>query len=345
MILLNELLFFAIFTIIFSYFCIFYFKKKKILLDKVNFSEHKKLLISNLNSPPLCGGVIIFVCSLIFFNELSLLKIFSFAILVVGILSDANKINSPKTRILLQFLIISFYIFLIDLNIKDLRVEYLNNLLSIKYISIIFTAFCFLILINGTNFLDGLNTLVVGYYILVLSILILVSSKFDLILNQNIFFLLIILIVIYFLNFFEKIYLGDSGSYLLSFFVAFFVLDFSYNNSLVSPYFIGLLLWYPAFENLFSILRRSSFKERVYMADQLHLHQLIYKYFVKKNFFNKKFVNSLSANIINIFSFCVFILFYNNLLKTKILVLIVIFNLIVYLTTYFLIKKKLNHLK
>ena len=57
------------------------------------------------------------------------------------------------------------------------------------------------------------------------------------------------------------------------------------------------------------------------------------------------FVNSLSANIINIFNFCVFILFYNNLLKTKILVLIVIFNLIVYLTTYFLIKKKLNHLK
>ena len=111
--------------------------------------------------------------------------------------------------------------------------------MEIKYISIIFTFFCFLILINGTNFLDGLNTLVAGYYILVLSFLILVSKHNNLLLDHNVYLLLIFLFVIYIFNFFGKIYLGDSGAYLISFFVGFFVIDFVTKNNFVSPYFIA----------------------------------------------------------------------------------------------------------
>ena len=47
-----------------------------------------------------------------------------------------------------------------------------------------------------------------------------------------------------------------------------------------------ILLWYPAFENLFSLIRRS-FKKNVSEADKLHLHQLIFRYLNKK-IFNKK---------------------------------------------------------
>ena len=104
-----------------------------------------------------------------------------------------------------------------DLRITDLRIDLVNELLDINYVSIIFTVFCLLILLNGSNFLDGLNTLVIGYYILVSVILILISAKFDLVINQNIFYFLIFLIIIFLFNFFGKIYLGDSGSYLISF--------------------------------------------------------------------------------------------------------------------------------
>ena len=120
----------------------------------------------------------------------------------------------------------------------------------------IFTVFCILILVNGSNFLDGLNTLVIGYYFLVCSFLILLTNNFDLEINININLLLIFLLITYFFNFFEKIYLGDSGSYLIGFYISYFVIDFILINTVVSPYLICFLLWYPAFENLFSILRR-----------------------------------------------------------------------------------------
>ena len=344
MIFIENIFFPAILCLIITLFCFYYFKKKNILLDEINYSKHKKLNFTNSYKPPLCGGIIIYISSFIFFsNGLILLKIFGLAILIIGVFSDINKIPSPKVRIFLQILSILLFVIFSDLRITDLRIDMFNELLDINYISIIFTVFCLLILLNGSNFLDGLNTLVIGYYILVSVILILISTKFDLLLNQNIFYFLIFLIIIFLFNFFGKIYLGDSGSYLISFFTAFFVLDFINNNTLVSPYFICLLLWYPAFENLFSILRRIFFSKKIHKADQKHLHQMIFKFFLKKKLINKKYINTFTANIINLFNFAVFILFYKYFLITKFLILAILFNSFVYLICYLYLKKKLNH--
>ena len=53
-------------------------------------------------------------------------------------------------------------------------------------------------------------------------------------------------------------------------------------NEKISPYFIANLLLYPAFENLFSIIRRVSLNKKNYLADNNHLHQLLFKYLKKK---------------------------------------------------------------
>ena len=339
MILLNELIISGVFTFFFGLLCIYYLKKNNILLDQVNHSSHKKLKILSFNNPPLCGGIILYVSLAIFFKDELILKIFGFCILSTGILSDTNKISAPKIRIVLQLLIVFLFIFFSNLNLEDLRVEPLNKALSIKLISVIFTIFCILILINGTNFLDGLNTLVIGYYILVLTVII-SAYKFNLVLNENIFFLLLFLLIIYFFNLLGKIYLGDSGSYLLAFVIGFFILDFINDNNDISPYFISLLLWYPAFENLFSILRRANFGKKFYKPDQLHLHQIIFKFFVEKKFFYKKISNSLTANLINIFNAFVFLFFYQYLYETNIMVQVTLFNVALYLIMYFWIRKK-----
>jgi UDP-N-acetylmuramyl pentapeptide phosphotransferase/UDP-N-acetylglucosamine-1-phosphate transferase len=344
MIFVEQIFFSTMSCLLITLFCFYYFKKKKILLDEINYSKHKKLNFTNLDKPPLCGGIIIYISSLIFFsNGLIFLEIFGLAILIIGVFSDINKISSPKVRIFLQILSVLFFVIFSDLRITDLRIDLANELLDINYVSIIFTVFCLLILLNGSNFLDGLNTLVIGYYILVSAILILISAKFDLVLNQNIFYFFIFLIIIFLFNFFGKIYLGDSGSYLISFFAAFFLLDFIINNTFVSPYFICLLLWYPAFENLFSILRRTFFSKKIHKADQKHLHQMILKFFLKKKLINKKYINTFTANIINLFNFAVFILFYKYYLFTKFLILAILINSFVYLICYLYFKKKLNH--
>ncbi|MDA9687569.1 hypothetical protein N9U10_00480 [Candidatus Pelagibacter sp.] len=341
---INPFLIFFYSTII-SIVIFYIFKKKHILIDQTFISTHKKLINSPIKSIPLCGGIIIFICSILFFKELILLKLFGFFILILGIFSDNNKISSPKTRILLQLILLSSFVFFIDLGIEDVRINLANKFLKINLISAIFTIFCILVLINGSNFLDGLNTLLIGYYILVCSFLIFISNEHSLIINQNINILLIFLIIIFLFNFFGKIFLGDAGAYLVSFYIAFFVIDFSMKNNSVSPYLVCFLLWYPAFENLFSIIRRILKNKKVQEPDQNHLHQIIYNSLSKLKIINYKFINTSTGIIINIFNFIMFLIFYKFYSYTYILVLGTIINILVYLFLYFFIKKKLNHFK
>ena len=63
---------------------------------------------------------------------------------------------------------ISFLVIKFDLNFKRFKIDYLNLLLDYKIFSYIFFIFCLLIVTNGTNFIDGLNGLVIGYYTIVL---------------------------------------------------------------------------------------------------------------------------------------------------------------------------------
>ena len=336
----------VVFSIITSFTVFYFLKIKNLLIDQTFSSKHKQLTGNNLsNRAILAGGIIIFLNCLFFFdNQLVLLKILSALIVIIGTLSDMNKLNSPKIRIFFQFLIVLFLLlFYQNFLITDLRIDLLNDVLKYQIASVLFTIFCILILMNGTNFLDGINTLVIGYYILVLGTIIVTSSKFDLYINYNIFYLLSILIIVFLFNLFNKVYLGDSGSYLIAFLTAFFILDFVSKNNLVSPYFFCLLLWYPAFENLFSILRRILFRKKLDEADQGHLHQIIFKFLKDKNFFQEKYLNSTTGILINFFNFLIFIVSYKYYLYTEYLALFILLNIFVYLFLYFFIKKKINH--
>ena len=66
----------------------------------------------------------------------------------------------------------------------------------------------------------------------------------------------------------------------------------------ISPYYIVALLWYPAFENLFSLSRRFFKKISVSNADNMHFHQLLFLYIKSKKIFFKKILNSTSSLII-----------------------------------------------
>ena len=331
-----------IFSTFISFFLYYFFYKKNLLLDQISTSKHKQLTQKkSSNKVILCGGIIVFINCLFFFdNQLYIIKILSFLILIIGILSDINKFKSPKFRIISQFFIILIFLLLNkNLAISDLRVDFFNNYLEIEFISIFFTIFCILILINGSNFLDGLNTLVIGYYILVLTAIVIVSTQFNLNINPNVYYLIIFLSIVFLLNFFNKIYLGDAGSYLISFLIAYFLLDFFSNNDSISPYFICLLLWYPAFENLFSIIRRFSLKKNIEQADQGHLHQIIYTKFKDIDFINKKYLNTFTGILINSFNCIVFLLSYKYYSLTQNLIIIIILNILVYLLLYFSLKK------
>ena len=124
--------------------------------------------------------------------------------------------------------------------------------------------------------------------------------------------------------------------------MAYFVIEFTLKNESVSPYLICFFLWYPAFENLFSIIRRRNLKKGIHLPDQKHLHQMIYIFFITSRTITNKVANTFSGNIINIFNLVMFIIFYQFYNKTIILFYGITINIILYLILYFLLKKKLT---
>ena len=322
-----------------TYFCLIH------LINKINFFQNEKYPHQNFTSRNFVlpvGGYLIILFLLIFnFKTINLNFFFVFFLFLIGALSDLKKFNSPKNRFIAQSLIVFIFIIYSDVKIVSTRLNFLDSLMENYYFSLCFVSFCFLILINGTNFIDGLNGLVVLYYISI--ILILNLSGLDLKLNTNNFFIdniLLILIFLFILNFIDKIYLGDGGSYILGFLFAYYLISIYDQNSFVSPFFIILLLWYPCFENLFSILRKQKFKKSALEPDTKHFHQLFYNYLSKNlRIKNKLNVNNLTSIIINFYNIIIFFIGSIFITKTNIQVILICFNLFTYLFLYFLLFK------
>lgn len=255
----------------------------------------------------------------------------------IGLLSDIDFLPSPFKRIVLQTTSILFFIIVYELSIKTISIEPFDKLLVFKTFNILFLLICLLVLINGFNFLDGINTLVIGNFIICLLAIFYISKKHGLYLN---FYLvesvLIILLSIFLYNFFGKSFLGDSGTYCISFLVGVLCVKFAYENfTRVSPYFIASILWYPAIENLFSILRRFLLKKKLSKADNGHLHHLIYL-FMSKIFFLKNgiFANTLTGMLINSYFLvgtAFSVIYYNS---TTALAWVIVINIFIYLSVY-----------
>ena len=320
----------------------FVFKKFDVLIDRTNISNHKSF-INGHKTTPLLGGFVFFLILVFFLPEnYQYFTILIFFIFLTGLLSDLDILHSPFFRITFQTIIIVVYLFLFDNFVSSIRIDFFDNLLNIFFIKLFFTSFCILVLINGTNFVDGVNTLVVGYFILVASNVLYLTEIVGLDLDVLLVSIyLTCLVVIYIFNFFGKIYLGDGGAYLISFVAGVTLIKFSNDNYLVSPYYIVALLWYPAYENLFSIIRKKISKKSPSTPDNEHLHQFIYLYLDKSFNIDKNFSSTLSGILICLYNLFYFLFIFDEYHQTDTLVYSIIFNVLFYNLLYFLLRKKL----
>ena len=318
---------------------VIYFFNKTTIFNKSRFPHQNFVSINSVL--PIGGYFIIIFYLVINFKDFNLSSIYLFSIFLIGALSDLKKFNSPKYRFIAQSIIVVLFIIHFDVTIVSTRIDFFDQIIENYIFSIIFVSFCFLILINGTNFIDGLNGLVLFYYLFIVVIL-----KFfgpNLILYKNdLFFnnILIILSFLIILNVLNKIYLGDGGSYLIGFLFAYYLIGIYEKNPSVSPFYIILLLWYPCFENLFSILRKFKFKKSAAEADTKHFHQLLFYFFSKKiNTKNKLIINNFTSIIINLFNLIIFIIGTKFITKTNIQIFLIFSNLMIYLYIYYMLFK------
>ena len=319
-----------------------------ILILSINFLLNKKNLLQSLTGDshqkfvekkniPLSGGIIIIFLSFFVVNlSFEFFYLIFFSIFLIGFLSDIDYLESAKKRFLLQILIIFLFTAYYDLSISNIRVFFIDYFLEYKFFSYIFVTFCLLIVVNGSNFIDGLNGLVLGYYTILL-VLVLNLGLVENILNLESILINYLVILAYLLvfNYINKLYLGDSGSYFLG--LASGILLITIYNSIenISPFFIVLLLWYPCFENLFSIIRKYKFNSSPLEADNKHFHQLLFNYLKKKLKYSNLFTNNLSSLLINLFNLLIFFIASQDIFNSRLQISLIFLCVSIYGFLYF----------
>lgn len=315
----------------------YYIKKKKLLLSVTGFSHQSYVN----NSVPLTGGIFFLIPTiyLFFSNYLSFLYVYV-SLFLLGILSDLKIFESAKKRFVMQLLIILFFVSFNQVEVVPTKISFFDNLIQNTYWSYLFSAFCLMILINGSNFIDGLNGLLLGYFFLIILILfklnLLSSINFD---EQKFIYYIFIIIFILILNFSNQLFLGDSGAYSLSFMTGFLLIEIYNNNLNLSPYFIIVLLWYPCFENLFSIIRKFNKKRNPLEPDTEHFHQKLFSLYKEKFKMNILKANVLSSITILSLNFVIFYFASQAISHSIYQICLLVFCTLLYLLIYMLINK------
>ena len=319
----------------------FFFNYNKLL--KNNTGRLHQLFTNSF--APLSGGIILLLPVIFIFAEYGKIFITTYcSIFLIGLLSDLNIVSSSKKRFFFQFLIIFLFVYLTKTEVLPTRINFIDNYLNNFFLSYMLTTFSLLILINGSNFIDGLNGLTTTYFLIIIFYIL----KFDLISYSNfeieeIIYLAILLIFLLFLNFNNKSFLGDGGSYSLGFLIGFILIKIYNFNNIISPYYIILLLWYPCFENLFSICRKKIFGLSPLKPDNYHFHHYVFLFFKLKLNFNDLFANNLSSISINVYNFIIFYYASLNFYSSKFQILLLATNLTLYIIIYIFLRKLLNN--
>ena len=231
------------------------------------------------------GGIIIYLFFLSVISQgefnynIELIVSIGFFVCLAGFIDDRINLN-PSTKIIL-ILIPSIYLILNGISISDLgQYEYLGNLELGKF-KIPFLLLAIGLLINATNYIDGIDGLLLTFFLSCLLYYIFliddsktinllkffaIASFFNLILNllpsKNKF----------------KVFSGDSGSLFIGFFISFMTIEL-YNSFEIHPAILIWPLWYPVYDFLFVSINRLINKKSIFEPDNTHLHHVIYKKF------------------------------------------------------------------
>lgn len=232
-------------------------------------------------------------------HEVIFLVIASLPAFVVGLTEDLTKRVGIQTRLLGTAISAIFAGYIFNNWITHSGFHFVDSLFLIPMFSILFTAFAVCGLANAYNIIDGFNGLACMAAVISLISISYVGFK----VYDPIIFILGMAMIGAILGFFfwnypkGRIFLGDGGAYLIGFWVAFLSVLLVERNSSVSPIFALLVNAYPIVETLFSVWRRKVLHKRhPGMADNMHLHSLIYRRVVRWDEHEKGRIVSTSAN-------------------------------------------------
>ena len=115
-------------------FCIIFIANKKKFLPNYTGDNHQIFL--DTKNTPLVGGLLFLIILLKIFNDQNIFyNIIFILIFFVGLFSDTRFMSSPKIRLVLQFLIISYFIVYFDIKVTPTRIEIVDIFYKIIFLA------------------------------------------------------------------------------------------------------------------------------------------------------------------------------------------------------------------
>ena len=243
---------------------------------------------------PRIGGIAIFcgliiACFLSTTPETELLKLMLIASLpafAAGIIEDLTKKAGVNRRLVATILSGTMAWWLTGYTLNHIDIQGVDILLSYLPISLAFTVFAVAGISNAANIIDGFNGLSSGTMMICFSAIGIIAWQVGDIDLMHICLLLTIVTGGFFIINFPlgKIFLGDSGAYLLGFMLAWVSVMLPMRNPAVSAWAPFLICSYPFIETTYSMGRRVIQKSSTSQPDIAHMHSLI-----KVNVINRHF--------------------------------------------------------
>ena len=270
--------------------------------------------ISETISSRLGGVVIVFyllfnACYLWGFADYSLSSLELYVLAVVtlffllGIIEDITANLTAKIRFaLMTFAALSLTWLADDLRLYKVGIDWVDWIVGQSNLaSILFTTVCIAFLPNAFNTADGANGLVGGIGLITLTTLAVLTPNSLGILQASAAVGCSVFLI--FNLFTGRFFLGDGGAYALGALAA-CSLIFVANTTDVSAWFLVALIFYPAADLIWSMLRRLVTKRPIFAPDELHLHNLVF-HAIRRHTKSIKLANNLTGiSIVTIF--CLF---------------------------------------
>ena len=272
----------------------FFYKRLSKFINIFDYPSKRKI---HSKPTPIMGGIIIYINIFFFFSYIISFDSSLQSILLIenikGVLSffitfslifflglyDDKFDTSPNIRlILLSIFIFNFLYFNPVFLIDELKFSFLSESISLNKVSFLFTFCCILVFVISMNMFDGTNLQSVSFYLFLIIYLI---NK-NLVFNLFLFFIFIPILLFAIKNFQGKAFLGDGGSYLISFIFSLIIIKNHYFQNIESDE-IALVLLLPILDTIRLYFARILENKNPFLPDKNHFHHIILNKF-KENF-------------------------------------------------------------
>ena len=269
---------------------LFFFKK---IVNIINiFDEPDQIRKIHSKKVPIIGGIVIFINILTllvleFTSEnfsifsLNLYGLDQFLLLVfvliflfsIGLFDDAYNLNANYRILFLIFIISLLLFFNPQASTKYLLFNSIGFELDINRLYFLVFLLSYISFIISSNMYDGINLQSLSYYILINLFLIFkgIAVEFNI-------FLTISLIFLSFYNYKDKLFIGESGVYLLSFIFLFQTLT-NYNLGNIELEEIMLITFIPIIDSVRLFFFRIIRGINPFIGDRNHIHHILSKKF------------------------------------------------------------------